>query len=69
MGSDVTRTSQLQVPTNPKRIDIDSPVEMRHWAREIGRPVAKINEAVKAVGPSVADVRDYLRRLSLYGKA
>jgi hypothetical protein len=41
---------------------------MRHWSREIGRPAAKLNEAVKAVGPLVADVRDYLRKHSLYGR-
>jgi len=58
----------LQGPANPKRIDIHSPTEMRHWVREIGRPAAKINEAVKAVGPMVCDVRDYLRMHSLYGR-
>jgi hypothetical protein len=55
-------------PADPKRIDIHSPAEMRHWSREIGRPAAKLNEAVHAVGPLVTDVRDYLRKHSLYGK-
>ena len=27
--------------------------EMRHWAREIGQSAAKLNEAVRAVGPLV----------------
>ena len=58
---------QLLGPADPKRIDAHSPAEMRHWAREIGRPAAKLNEAVKAVGPLVSDVRDYLRNRSLYG--
>jgi hypothetical protein len=58
---------QLLGPADPKRIDVRSPAEMRHWVREIGRPAAKLNEAVKAVGPLVSDVRDYLRNRSLYG--
>lgn len=60
---------RLQGPADAKRIDVGSPAEMRHWVREIGRPAAKLNEAVKAVGPLVSDVRDYLRTRSLYGKS
>ena len=59
---------RLLGPADAKRIDVHSPAEMRHWVREIGRPAAKLNEAVKAVGPLVSDVRDYLRTRSLYGK-
>ena len=58
---------QLLGPADPKHIDVHSPAEMRYWVREIGRPAAKLNEAVKAVGPLVSDVRDYLRTRSLYG--
>jgi Protein of unknown function (DUF3606) len=63
----VESSGQLRGPADPKRIDIHSAAEMRHWVREIGRPAAKLNEAVKAVGPLVSDVRDYLRKRSLYG--
>jgi hypothetical protein len=59
---------RLRGPADPKRIDIHAPAEMRHWSREIGRPAAKLSEAVKAVGPLVSDVRDYLRKHSLYGR-
>ncbi len=59
----------LSRPADPKRIDVSSAAEMRHWAREIGRPADKLTEAVKAVGPLVADVRDHLRKRALYGKA
>ena len=59
---------RLRGPADPKRIDIHAPAEMRHWVREIGRPAAKLNEAVNAVGPLLSDVRDYLRKHSLYGK-
>jgi hypothetical protein len=58
----------LRGPADPKRIDIHSPAEMRHWARELSRPAAKLNDAIDAVGPLVADVSDYLRKHPLYGK-
>jgi len=60
------KDGRLRGPADPKRIDVLSPAEMRHWVREIGRSAAKLNEAVKAVGPLVADVRGYLRNRSLY---
>jgi Protein of unknown function (DUF3606) len=60
----------LRGPANPNHIHIDvhSPSERRHWVRELSRPAAKLNEAIDAVGPLLADVRDYLRKHSLYGK-
>lgn len=62
----VDNDGRLLGPADAKRIDVSSPAEMRHWVREIGGPAAKLNEAVKAVGPLVSDVRDYLRTRSLY---
>ena len=64
----VDNDGRLLGPADAKRIDVNSPAEMRHWVREIGRPAAKLNEAVKVVGPLVSDVRDYLRTRSLYGR-
>jgi hypothetical protein len=58
----------LRGPADPKRIDIHSRAEMRHWAREFARPASTLSAAVAAVGPLVTDVRDYLRIHSLYGK-
>lgn len=58
--------SMLQGPVDPLRIDVGTPDDVRHWAREIGRPADQIRQAVLAVGPLVADVRDFLRRRSLY---
>jgi hypothetical protein len=58
----------LRGPADPKLINIHSPAEMRYWTRETGQSTAKLNEAVKAVGPLVSNVRDYLRRHSLYGR-
>jgi hypothetical protein len=62
----VDNDGRLLGPADAKRIDVSSPAEMRHWVREIGGPAAKLNEAVKAVGPLVSDVRNYLRTRSLY---
>jgi hypothetical protein len=62
----VDKDGRLRGPANSKCINVHSPAEMRHWAREIGRPATKIIEAVKAVGPLVSDVRAYLRHGSLY---
>jgi hypothetical protein len=61
--------ARLRGPADSTRIDIHAPAEMRHWAREIGRPAAKLKEAVDAVGPLVADVREYLLKHSLYGRS
>jgi len=58
----------LRGPADPKLIDIHSPAEMRHWVRELSRPAARLTEAVKAVGPLVADVRVFLREHTLYGR-
>lgn len=58
--------SMLQGPVDPLRIVIDAPDDVRHWAREIGRPADQIKQAVRAVGPMVADVREFLQRRSLY---
>jgi len=66
--SAVDNNGQLQGPADPKCIDIRSPAEMRHWAREIGQSAAKRNEAVRAVGPLVSNVRDCLRKHSLHGR-
>lgn len=64
----IENDGRLLGPADPKRIDIHSPAEMRHWVREIGQPAAKLKEAINAVGSLVSDVKDYLRNKSLYGK-
>jgi Protein of unknown function (DUF3606) len=62
----VDRNGPLQGPADRNRIDVHSPAEMRHWARELSRPGAKIMKAVEIVGPLLADVREYLRTRSIY---
>lgn len=63
------RDGRLLGPTDRVRIDVDAPAEMRHWARELGRPAAQVKAAVQAVGPLASHVREYLQRRALYGPA
>lgn len=60
---------RLLGPNNRSRIDVDAPAEMRHWARELGRPAAQLKAAVQVVGPLVSDVREYLKSRALYEPA
>ena len=59
--------ARLLGPADRARIDVDAPAEMRHWARELGRPAAQLKAAVLVVGPLVSDVREHLKRRALYG--
>jgi hypothetical protein len=63
----VPKDARLLGPADRTRIDVNAPAEMRHWVRELGKPAAQLKGAVAAVGPLVADVREYLQRRRLYG--
>jgi hypothetical protein len=63
----VPNDARLLGPADRTRIDVNAPAEMRHWVRELGKPAAQLKAAVAAVGPLVADVREYLQRRRLYG--
>jgi len=65
-GIAIENDGALQGPTDPLRIDIHAPAELRHWVREIGRPADQLKQAVNAVGPLAVDVRAFLKRRSLY---
>ena len=65
-GDAINSDGALQGPSDPLRIDIHAPAELRHWVREIGRPADQLKQAVNAVGPLAADVRAFLKRRSLY---
>jgi len=65
-GVAINSDGALQGPSDPLRIDIHAPAELRHWVREIGRPADQLKQAVNAVGPLAADVRAFLKRRSLY---
>ena len=63
----IPNDARLLGPADRTRIDVNAPAEMRHWVRELGKPRAQLKAAVAAVGPLVADVREYLQRRGLYG--
>lgn len=42
------------------RINIRQVFEVRYWTKALGVTKATLIEAVKAVGPMVADVKEYL---------
>lgn len=45
-----------------ERIDIERENEVREWSRSLGCSDAELLAAVEAVGNSVSNVREYLRR-------
>jgi hypothetical protein len=63
----IANDARLLGPADRTRIDVNAPAEMRHWVRELGKPAALLKAAVAAVGPLVADVREYLQQRRLYG--
>ncbi len=44
------------------RIALNEDYEVRYWTQELGVSVAKLQEAVQAVGHSADKVREYLKR-------
>ena len=45
----------------PDRIDVDDPESCSRWAQELDATPAQLREAVRAVGPRVADVELHLK--------
>ncbi|WP_019552684.1 DUF3606 domain-containing protein [Propionispira raffinosivorans] len=49
-------------PLDSSRINIHEPYEVNYWCDVLGCNKAKLEEAVKAVKTSVADVKKYLNK-------
>ena len=47
-------------PQDRSRINVNEPHELRYWTQALGVTEAQLREAVKAVGPSAAAVREHL---------
>jgi hypothetical protein len=47
-------------PEDPTKINLHQEWEIRYWCKVLGVTEAKLREAVRAVGNSVAAVRRYL---------
>ncbi|MFD2368168.1 DUF3606 domain-containing protein [Pseudoduganella sp. GCM10020061] len=49
-------------PEDRSRINVNERWERDYWTRELGVNDEELERAVKAVGPSVKAVREYLRK-------
>ncbi len=47
-------------PLDPGRIQADDPVEIAYWCRTLGCTEPQLEQAVRRVGPHVAQVRQVL---------
>ncbi|WP_191577793.1 DUF3606 domain-containing protein [Achromobacter insolitus] len=49
-------------PQDRSRINVNETHELRYWTQALGVSEAQLRDAVKAVGPSAAAVREHLRK-------
>ncbi|MGD8562232.1 MAG: DUF3606 domain-containing protein [Desulfarculaceae bacterium] len=47
-------------PQDSNKINVNQPWEIEYWTKKLGVTKEELGEAVKAVGPSVTDVKRYL---------
>ena len=57
MTDDITKTGR-----DRKRISLEQDYEVRDWAMSLGCTEEELREAVKAVGNSADEVREYLKK-------
>jgi hypothetical protein len=60
---------QSGTDTRDERIDADNDDDIRRWAQELGVSNVAIIDAVRKVGPRVADVRLHLDQTMAGGQA
>lgn len=48
-------------PEDPKRINLNQSWEIQYWTKELNVSEAELRRAVKAVGDSIAAVKQYLK--------
>ena len=51
---------QIKEPLDGSRINLREPYEVSYWCKKFNCTVAKLQEAVHAVGVSTARVKEYL---------
>lgn len=51
---------QIKEPVDGSKINLHEPYEVNYWCKKFGCTVAKLQEAVHAVGVSKAKVKEYL---------
>ena len=47
-------------PEDPKRINVGEEWELDYWSQDFGVTKERLKQAVRAVGPMVADVKRHL---------
>ena len=52
----------IRHPHDSKLIDIKDPSEVKNWCRALGCTKSELKAAVKAVGPSAPEVRQWLNK-------
>ncbi|SDH70160.1 DUF3606 domain-containing protein [Propionivibrio dicarboxylicus] len=52
---------KIKQPQDPTKINIHETWELDYWSKKFGVSKDKIIQAVKAVGPSTAQVKQHLR--------
>jgi hypothetical protein len=52
----------MPTPADPNRINVHSTVEVNYWCQALNCSETRLRNAVLAVGPLAADVRNYLNR-------
>ena len=55
----------IRGPADRSRINVNEAYEVAYWTKEFGCTDAQLRDAVKAVGPMVDEVRQYLGRQNL----
>jgi hypothetical protein len=53
---------QIKEPADGSRINLHEPYEVNYWCKKFNCTVAKLKEAVQAVGVSAAKVKEHLRK-------
>jgi Protein of unknown function (DUF3606) len=52
----------IRGPADRSRINVDEAYEVAYWTKELGCTEAQLRDAVKAVGPMVDEVCQYIGR-------
>ena len=56
----MSQPADARDPRSQAEVDIASPERLAHWARELGVPPEALESAVRAVGPRVDRIKDFL---------
>ena len=51
---------KIRQPQDPTKINVHESWELEYWSKKFGVSQARLTQAVQAVGPSVAKVKQYL---------